>query len=113
MDSLKVTDELAHKAAVSPSTRVSLDDIEANIMAEYFCNGGQMAGPGEAIPHSLSVLTICVLVLRNGFTVIGKSAPADEKNFNPDLGRKFSREDAIRQIWPLMGYALRDKLAGR
>ena len=32
-------------------------------------------------------------------------------NFNAELGRKLAYEDAIRQLWPLMGFALRDKLA--
>lgn len=27
------------------------------------------------------------------------------------LGRKLAYEDAVRQLWPLMGYALREKLA--
>jgi hypothetical protein len=39
-------------------------------------------------------------------------ARASPENFNADLGRKFAYEDAVRQLWPLMGYALRDKLAG-
>jgi len=51
-------------------------------------------------------------VTRNGFTLIGKSAPASPDNFDPVLGRKLAYEDAVRQLWPLMGYALRDKLAG-
>lgn len=49
--------------------------------------------------------------MQNGFTVIGKSAPASPENFNAELGRQFAYDDAVRQLWPLMGYALRDKLA--
>jgi len=56
-------------------------------------------------------MTIAVVVMKNGYVVLGKSAPADPDNFNQELGEKFAREDAIRQIWPLMGFALRDKLA--
>lgn len=66
--------------------------------------------PDAATP--LAYLSICLLVMNNGFTVIGKSAPASPANFNADLGRQFAYEDAIRQLWPLMGFALRDKLAG-
>jgi hypothetical protein len=51
------------------------------------------------------------LVLKNGFTVIGKSAPASAANFNAELGKKLAYEDAIRQVWPLMGFSLRDRLA--
>jgi hypothetical protein len=90
--------------------RVSLADIEANIAAEYSFTGSQaIAGsPGHS---SLDVLTIVLLVTRNGFTIIGKAAPASPENFDAALGQKLAREDAIRQLWPLMGYALRDRLA--
>jgi hypothetical protein len=43
--------------------------------------------------------------------VIGKSVPASPDNFNPDLGRKLAYEDCIRQLWPLMGFALKERLA--
>lgn len=61
--------------------------------------------------RALNCLTICVLVLRNGYTIVGKSACASPENFNAELGRKIAREDARRQIWALEGYALRNKLA--
>lgn len=50
--------------------------------------------------------------MNNGFTVIGKSVPASPANFDAQLGRKLAYEDAVRQIWPLMGFALRARLAG-
>lgn len=61
--------------------------------------------------RALACLTICVLVLKNGFTVVGKSACASPDNFDAELGRKIAREDARRQIWALEGYSLRSKLA--
>lgn len=110
-DGLNATE--AECAAGRTAPRVSLDDIKANIASEMFVVGGDIAAICEAPDHpSLDVLTICLLVLRNGFTIIGKSAPADARNFDPELGRKLAYEDAVRQVWPLMGYALRDKLAG-
>lgn len=63
------------------------------------------------IPESTKLLTFCVLVLRNGFTVTGESACASPENFNVEIGRKIARENAIAKIWPLMGYELRSKLA--
>ena len=62
-------------------------------------------------PQALSLLTFCVLVLRNGFTVTGESACASPENFDADLGRKIARRNAEAKIWPLMGYELRSKLA--
>jgi hypothetical protein len=61
-------------------------------------------------PASLKLLTFCVLVLRNGYTVHGTSACASPENFNAELGRRIAKEDAMRQVWPLMGYALRERL---
>jgi hypothetical protein len=62
------------------------------------------------IPPATRLLTICVLVLRNGFTVTGTSACASPENFDADIGRKVARADAVRQVWPLMGYALKQRL---
>lgn len=62
------------------------------------------------VPESLHLLTFCVLVLRNGFTVTGQSACASPENFDEEVGRKVARKDAIRQVWPLMGYALKEQL---
>lgn len=113
MDSLQVTD--AQSAAVAIATRVTLANIEAAIESTHYFTGHQaavMTGPaGQFVPPALQTLTICLIVMKNGFTVIGKSAPASPLNFNPELGRKFAYENGVREIWPLMGFALRDKLA--
>jgi hypothetical protein len=61
-------------------------------------------------PIPIGLLTICVLVLRNDFTVIGTSACASPANFNAEIGRRLARERAIDQIWPLLGYELRNQL---
>ena len=58
------------------------------------------------LPH----LTIAVVVMNNGYAVIGKSAPADPENFDVEMGKKFAKEDAIRELWGLEGYALRERL---
>ena len=62
------------------------------------------------IPDSLKHLTFCVLILRNGFTVTGESACVSPENFDAELGRKIARQNAITKVWPLMGYALRERL---
>jgi hypothetical protein len=112
MDSLQVSDAQAQEVAVAP--RVTLKDIEGSIAEQYVGTVGEaVALKNPDTPHSpaLDILTVCVLVMKNGFTVIGKSAPASPENFNAELGAKFAYEDAIRQLWPLMGFALRDRLA--
>ncbi len=59
-----------------------------------------------------TVLTVCALTLKNGFQVVGKSAPASPANFDAELGKKIARDDARNQIWALEGYRLRSHLAG-
>ena len=110
MDSLETTDQAAAKVAIAP--RVRLADIEAAI-AKRFDVIGFDAVHGAAARHSevgesLAILSLCILVMKNGFTVVGKSAPASRENFDARLGIAFAYEDCIRQLWPLMGYALRD-----
>lgn len=122
MDSLKVTDQAAQEVAVAP--RVRLADIEAAIMRRHdflagdaieCVNAAEATGDDPApLPEGAPefLLSLCVLTMKNGFVVIGKSAPASPANFDPDLGKKFAYEDAVRQLWPLMGFSLRDQLAG-
>ena len=64
-----------------------------------------------ATPKALKLLTFCVLMLRNGFTVTGESACASPENFDTEIGRRLAREKAIDKVWPLMGYELRSKIA--
>lgn len=61
-------------------------------------------------PASLGLLTFCVLTLVNGFTVTGESACVSPENFSAEIGRRIARENAIAKIWPLMGYALKQRL---
>ena len=107
--SLQITDEAAAAVAVAP--RVTLQSIEDKIAAEYSFTADKAIGPDAPVMDELKILTLAILVMKNGFTVIGKSAPASPENYNAELGRKFAREDAIRQLWPHEGYALREKLA--
>ena len=68
------------------------------------------AFPGAPQFTALDLLTFCVLVLKNGFTVTGESACASPENFDAELGRKIARQNAVQKIWPLMGYQLRERL---
>jgi hypothetical protein len=94
-ETLKATE--AESAANATAPRVTLESMEAKIQFENYYN------------HDL--LTMCVLTMQNGFHVVGESAPASRANYDPELGRKFAYENAIRQLWKLEGYSLRDRLA--
>lgn len=76
--------------------RILPADIEAAIKLENYLVDG--------------TLTICVLTLQNGFKVTGESACADPANFNAAKGAELARKAACEKIWPLLGYALRDRL---
>lgn len=108
-ETLKATDAFSADKATAP--RVSLSDMEGKIAAEYYFTMDKALGADVPIHDSLKVLTVCVLVMRNGFTIIGKSAPASAENFDRDKGERFAYEDAIKQLWPLEGYALRERLS--
>jgi Phage protein (N4 Gp49/phage Sf6 gene 66) family len=99
----------AECAAHATAPRVSLDSIVANIESAHYRSAADAMGVPQH--QDLRLLTLCIVVLRNGFTVVGKSAPAHGLNYNYDLGCKLALDDAIRQIWPLMGFALRDRIA--
>jgi len=94
--------------------RVTPSDIEANIASEHYftaCDGWAMAsGQPSAVGSPLTLLTFCVLVLRNGFTVTGESACASPENFDAEIGRRIARENAVQKIWPLLGFALKERL---
>ena len=113
-------------AGANVAPRITPADIEANITGEYYFTAGDGyagaqslelsdSGDGEPpvieAPEALDLLTFCVLVLRNGFTVTGESACASPENFNAEIGRRIARENAVAKIWPLMGYELRTRLA--
>ena len=109
---------------MNDAPRVTLDAIEAEIAGEtYFTaaegtigaarnHAGVYQGDGNLHHDSLGCLTFCVLVLRNGFTVTGESACVSLANFDEALGRKIARQNAVAKIWPLLGFRLRDELAG-
>jgi len=103
------------------AARITPGAIEANIRAEHYFTaadgyvGNSMHTPEVARENTrgtpLELLTFCVLVLNNGFTVTGESAVASPENFDPDVGRRVARQNAVQKVWPLMGYALRLELA--
>lgn len=116
-DDAGIEQEIIAKGLTAP--RVTPADIEANIASEHYftahegVRGAAERGAAIAVYAELELLTFCVLVLRNGFTVTGESACASPENFDAEIGRKIARENAKQKIWPLMGYALKSSLNER
>lgn len=117
-----IEQEIQAKGLTAP--RITPADLEANIAGEtYFTAADGVLGAyhnhdgvyqgTDAHNESYALLTFCVLVLRNGFTVTGESACASPENFDAELGRKIARQNAEAKVWPLMGYELRSRLHER
>ena len=123
---MSIEQEIQAKGLTAP--RVTPADIEAEIASEHyftaadgdaksmedaaFQNGALNGAQLRPIPATLELLTICVLILRNGHKAVGiNHGPVDPANFDAALGRKYAREDAISKLWEPMGFRLRDKLA--
>lgn len=119
MSDKDIESEIQAKGLTAP--RVTPDHIESIIAQEAYFTAEDGAfgvaikakrGEVNYQPHeSLSLLTFCVLVLRNSFTVTGESACASPENFDPEIGRKIARENAVNKIWMLEGYLLKQRLS--
>jgi hypothetical protein len=116
--SIEATDDRAAANAKGP--RVALKDIEAEITSVYYTTGDKFMthavkhdnkGKGHN-PHTIeaSALTICLVHMKNGYFVVGRAAPAYPENFKAELGQRLAYEDAVRQIWPILGYMLKEQL---
>lgn len=103
--------------ARSTAERVTAFDVQSYIKSEHyftaaegelgrrFCDNEEVFG----VPNDLEVLTFCVLVLQNGFTVVGQSACAVPENYKRDIGERIARENAEKKIWELLGFNLKSE----
>ena len=133
-----IEQEIQAKGLTAP--RITPADIEANIASEHYftasdgVDGADIGRLREQNPDEpltfeplsqeaerissngvtakLQLLTFCVLLLRNGTKVVGVNyGTIDPARHDPEMGRTEARKAAIEQVWPLMGYALRSRLA--
>ncbi|MEF5048211.1 Gp49 family protein [Escherichia coli] len=123
MNDQQIEKEIVEKGKTAP--RITPQHIENIIQSEHYFSAYDGAKSGgeevEQIWHHkddlgkeyevLSLLTFCVLVLKNGFTVTGESACASPENFDAEIGRKIARQNAVNKIWMLEGYLLKQKLS--
>ena len=119
MTDSQIEQEIQAKGLTAP--RVTPADIEANIFSEHYFTAGEALKAIDLEEYklwvdenpsgkALELLTFCVLVLKNGFTVTGESACVSPENFDAEIGRKIAYENARAKIWPLMGYHLKQQL---
>ncbi|MDD1450830.1 Gp49 family protein [Sphingomonas sp. H160509] len=82
--------------AATPAPRVTDDHIDSVIVDRMF-------------RRLTATLLICVLTLRNGFTVTGESACASPANYVQAIGERIAFDNARDKIWLLEGYLLRER----
>ena len=83
--------------------RITPEDLTNNItdteIVKHISRGGQ-------------VLRWAVLTTRNGFAVVGRpSVSVSPENDDPEVGVAIAISNSKNELWPLMGYELRSKLA--
>jgi len=96
MSEEKIEQEIQDKGLNAP--RLTPELIDAAILRSAF-----YVFPG-------SMLTVCCLTLKNGFSIVGESACASPENFNSDIGEKIAFKNARDKIWALEGYLLKQRL---
>ena len=101
MNDQLIEQEIQAKGLTAP--RITPADLEANIVDT------------EIVVHvskSGQVLRWAVLTTLNGFAVTGRpSASVSPANDDAEIGVAVATANAKNELWPLMGYELRSKLA--
>ena len=100
MNNQAIEQEIQEKGLTAP--RVSLADLEANIanveIVKHVSTSGQ-------------VLRWAVITTNSGYSVAGKpSCSASSANDNQEIGEKIATDNARGELWPLMGYALKERI---
>jgi len=96
MDEKEIEKEINDKGLNAP--RISIADVDSRISCETY----------TILPSKRTI--ICELTLKNGFTVRGESSCVSVENFNEELGKKISKDDARKKIWILEAYLLKENL---
>ena len=92
----EIEQEIQEKKLTAP--RLSPELIDSQIVSALY----------HVFPQT--TMTVCLLTLRNGYQVTGESACVSPENFDAELGRKISKNNARQKIWALEGYRLRNEL---
>jgi len=101
MNDQQIEQEIQANGLTAP--RVTPADIEANIIDT------------EIIKHvskSGQVLRWAILTTRCGFSVVGKpSCSVSKENDNAEIGENIAIANSKEELWPLMGYHLKEQLS--
>lgn len=74
--------------------KLSLEWIENQVLSEEYITRGER-------------FMVCIIYTKGGYYVTGESAPINPEEFKDELGRKYSREEALDKIWRIEGMIAR------
>lgn len=98
------------------STELTDKDVEGQVIGEYsacaFDAFGAQPNVTPEAERALRSTTICVLITRNGFPIVGTSVAAAPENYEHNDGLKWAKADAMGKLWMCEEYALRNRLMG-
>lgn len=107
-DEAEIEEEIVSKGKTAP--RLTPQHIDEQIVSVVSGRASVLFKDVPADHNALACLTLCVVTLKNGFTLVGKSACASPENYDEAIGHRIAYDDARKQIWALEGYLLRSKL---
>lgn len=83
--------------------RLSPEELDRNIIHSAFVKHVSAGG---------QVLRWCVLTTKSGYAVTGKpSVSVSPENDDQEVGEAVAFANARNELWPLMGYVLKERLA--
>lgn len=101
MNDKDIESEIQAKGLTAP--RVTRDDMIANIAHTEIVKHVSVTG---------QVLRWAIITTKNGFAVTGKpSCAVSSENDDEAIGKQIALKNAEDELWPLMGYALKEKLS--
>lgn len=97
-----IEQEIQAKGLTAPRVRPA--DIAANISTVEYVKHVSAGG---------QVLRWAVITTSSGYAVVGRpSVAVSPENDDTEIGEKVALENSKNELWPLMGYALKNKLGG-
>lgn len=82
--------------------RVTKADLDANIAHVEII---------RKTTHGGQVLRWAILTTQSGYAVVGRpSVAVSPENDNAQMGEKIALENSRNELWPLMGYELKQRL---
>jgi hypothetical protein len=92
-------EQLESAIASKAGEKVTTEYMTSRIKESYFFH------PNPVAP----TLTICVIILDNGFISIGEAACVDPSNYDKTIGENLAYRNAFQKLWPLFGFLLAEK----